>query len=444
MQNRKPVLLLFFILFIVVFSQIVGNYFKSSNSLPPPREINGDSFANIPPVAESIRFVQNRLKQNPRDAVSYTLLGDLYIRQARETGDVSGYQRAEESLNHALELLPKYFPATTLLASVYYSRHEFDEALATANQALEIKPENPQAQIIVADAYLALGNYGEAEIIFQKIAEDNATPSVLARLANLEELKGNREEALALIQRAAGEALQSGGTKENAAWYVLRVADMYYNQGEIRKAGEYYEASLRVYENYYLALAGLGKVSAAQGKYEEAISYYQRAVNIVPQPDYLAALGDLYSLTGETDQARVQYDTVEYIGGLAELNQQVYNRQLANFYSDHDINLEKALNLSLAELETRKDVYGYDAAAWAEYKNGNYQRAQEYMEQAMTLGTQDARLYFHAGMIAYALGQNQSAREYLERAMDINPHFSILDFAMANETLERLQAAATK
>lgn len=444
MQFRKPILLLLCVLLVVVSSQAVVRYFKPSDVLPRAQDINGEFLANTPPVSESIKFVQNRLKQNPKDAVSYTLLGDLYIRQARETGDVSGYQRAEESLNHALELLPNYFPAMTLLASVHYSRHEFDEALATANQALEIKPENPQAQIIVADAYLALGNYDEAETIFREIAEDNATPSVLARLANLEELKGNSDEALALIRRAAGEALQSGGTKENAAWYVLRVADMYYNHGDIRKAGEYYEASLRVYENYYLALAGLGKVSAAQGKYEEAISYYQRAVNIVPQPDYLAALGDLYSLTGKTDQARIQYNTVEYIGGLAELNQQVYNRQLANFYSDHDISLEKALNLALAELETRKDIYGYDAAAWAEYKNGNYQKAQEYMEQAMALGTQDARLYFHAGMIAYALGQNQSARDYLEQAMDINPHFSILDFATANETLERLQAAAAK
>lgn len=444
MSKYKFVLWILFVFMIIGASQLYGRYSAASDDLPAANQIDGETLANVPPVETSIAAFQERLKQNPNDAVTFTLLANQYVRQARETGDVSGYLRAEEALQASLALNPNYSLANTTLASVYYAQHEFSSALEIAQAEFDKNPKNTQALVIVADSHLSLGNYQEAEEIYLQLSGAGETPQLLARLANLEELKGNPEEALALIRRAAGEALESGGTEEGAAWYILRVADMYFNMGQYKQAGDYYEAALRVFDNYPIALAGLGKVSAAQGKYEEAISYYQRAVNIVPQPDYLAALGDLYSLTGKTDQARIQYDTVEYIGGLAELNQQVYNRQLANFYSDHDINLEKALKLGLAELETRKDIYGYDAAAWAEYKNGNYQKAQEYMEQAMALGTQDARLYFHAGMIAYALGQNKSARDYLERAMDINPHFSILDFATANETLERLQAAAAK
>jgi tetratricopeptide (TPR) repeat protein len=212
--------------------------------------------------------------------------------------------------------------------------------------------------------------------------------------------------------------------------------------GDYEEAGDYYEAALRIFDHYHPALAGLGKVSAAQGDYQEAITYFQQAINVIPQPDYLAALGDLYTLTGQPGRAQAQYETVEYIGKLAEINQQVYNRQLANFYSDHDRKLDQALRLALAELESRKDVYGYDAAAWAEYKNGNYERAQMYMEQALAPGTRDARLYYHAGMIAYALNHDKQARDYLEQALSINPQFSILDSAVAHETLETLQATA--
>jgi tetratricopeptide (TPR) repeat protein len=217
------------------------------------------------------------------------------------------------------------------------------------------------------------------------------------------------------------------------------VGDLYFNQGEYKEAGRYYEAALRVFNGYHLALAGLGKVRAAQGNYEEAIAYYQQAINIIPQPDYLAALGDLYALTNRPEQAQTQYETVEYIGKLAEINQQIYNRQLANFYSDHDLHLKEALQLALSELEYRKDIYGYDAAAWAHYKNGNFEQAQMLIRRAMALGTRDARLYYHAGVIEHALGNDQSARDLLEKALAVNPHFSILYAEEASRTLETLQ-----
>ncbi len=443
MNKRKAILLLLSIFGIIAYSQFNGMLFDRAR-LPDAEDIDGSSLKNVPPVGETIIFVQDRIKQNPNDAVSYSLLGELYIRQARETGDVSGYQRAEDALGQALELLPGYATAGSSLASVYYARHEFDEALELSTRVYESNWRNTSALVTMGDANLSLGNYQQAEEIYLSLEETDATPPVLARLANLAEIKGHPEEALKLIRRAAGETLGSGGTKENAAWYLLRVGDMYFSTGDLREAGGYYEASLRVYENYHLALAGLGKVRAAEGEYEQAIEYYQRAVNIVPQPDFLAALGDLYLMTGQAEQAEIQYATVEYIGTLAELNQQVYNRQLVNFYSDHDINLEEALELALAELESRKDIYGYDAAAWAQYKNGNFEEAQALMDQALAFGTRDANLYYHAGMIALALDESVKARELLEQAMEINPHFSILQSDRARSALQALQQTATR
>ena len=58
-------------------------------------------------------------------------------------------------------------------------------------------------------------------------------------------------------------------------------------------AGKYYGQALASFDNYYLALGGLAKVHAAQGDYAEAIKLYERAVAIIPQPDLLAALGDV-------------------------------------------------------------------------------------------------------------------------------------------------------
>ena len=444
MNRSKVILLILSITIIIASTQVYGIYLNESKDLPDPQDIEGNTLANVPPVEVAIRTFQERLTRNPRDAITYSLLANQYIRQARETGDVSSYQRAEQALQESLGLLPNYSYARTSLASVYYAQHEFTKALELAQKEYQKNPKNTQALVIVADAQLSIGNYQEAELIYQHLSDTGVTPPVLARLAALEELKGNNEEGLVLMRRAAGDALRSVGTREGVAWYILRVADMYFNVGQYKQAGAYYEAALRVFDNYHLALAGLGKVSAAQGKYEEAIAYYQLATHIIPQPDYLAALGDLYALTGQPEQADIQYKTVEYIGKLAEINRQVYNRQLANFYSDHDMKPEQALRLALAELESRKDIYGYDAAAWAEYRNGNYKKAREYMDLAMALGTRDARLYYHAGMIAYLLDQDQQALAYLEQALAINPHFSILDAVQARETMQLLRSAVVK
>ena len=437
-MNRKAIFFSLSVLLILAFSNMQGRILASKNLLDP-KQIDGSELADIPPVEDTIRFFQARIKANPQDGLSYTLLAEQFIRHARETGDATGYQHAEAALHESIRLLPHYALAQASLASVYYAQHDFVPALELAQQVYEENPNSIEALAILGDAHMALGNYEEADLAYQALLERSEIPPVLARLAAFEELKGNPDEALALMHRAAGHAWQSGGTKESIAWYILRVGDLYFNTGQPKEAGRYYEAALRVFDRYHLALAGLGKVSTATGNYEAAIVYYQQAINIVPQPDHLAALGDLYLLTNQPGQAQIQYETVEYIGKLAEINQQVYNRQLANFYSDHDLYLKEALRLALAELQIRKDIHGYDAAAWAHYKNGHFEEAQMLMKQAMAPGTRDARLYYHAGMIEHALGNEAAAHDLLEQALAINPYFSILDAEQARRTLEALQ-----
>jgi tetratricopeptide (TPR) repeat protein len=439
MQVRKIGLMLMTILALLAYSRYkLFDEARDGTVLPELTEELTSNLTYLPPVGESIAFFQKRIQQNPRDAVSYTLLGELYLRQGRESGDVSSYERAEDALRQAIQLLPGYAPANAALAAVLHAQHDFSGALELAGQVYNSSPKNFQALATVGDAQLALGHYNESEQAYQVLLQSSPSPAVQARLAHLAELKGQTNEALELMQKAALEALNAGGTRESVAWYWLRLGDLSFNNGQIETAGGYYQDALKIYDGYYLALAGLGKVRAAQGDYQGAIELYQRVVDIIPQPDFLAALGDLYTLTGQTEKARLQYATVEYMGKLAEINQQVYNRQLAYFYADHDLNVETALRLALAELEYRQDIYGYDVAGWAYYKNAQFDRAQAMMELAMQLGTRDARLYYHAGLIARAQGDEAEAQRLLEEALVINPHFDLLQARQARAALDPL------
>ena len=199
-----------------------------------------------------------------------------------------------------------------------------------------------------------------------------------------------------------------------------------------------YEAALKDFGGYYLALAAMGDVFAAQGKYEKAIDYYGKSVDVIPMPTTLATLGDLYTKVGDTQEARLQYDTVEIIAKLGAANGVIYNRELARYYADHDINLNKALKLARAEIKVRKDIYGYDTLAWVLFKNGHLDEAAEAMADALRLGTQDADLYYHAGMIHHGLGEYEQAREYLDRALALNSQFSVLQADVARATRDNL------
>src|SRR5262249_13650633 len=160
-----------------------------------------------------------------------------------------------------------------------------------------------------------------------------------------------------------------------------------------------YESALASFPNYHRALAGLAKVQAGQKRYQDAIAFYQRAIGVIPLPDYAAALGDVFTRIGRGVDARKQYDLVEYIGHLSAINKTVYNRELALFYADHDLKPAVAVDLARKELDVRRDIYTYDVLAWALLKNGEPRQALAEMQQALRLDTRDARLYFHAGMI---------------------------------------------
>ena len=57
------------------------------------------------------------------------------------------------------------------------------------------------------------------------------------------------------------------------------------------------------------------------------------------------------------------------------------------------------------------------------------------MRDALRLGTRDAKLLYHAGMIARAAGEKEAARDYLKRALKLNPQFDPLQATIARKAM---------
>jgi tetratricopeptide (TPR) repeat protein len=223
-----------------------------------------------------------------------------------------------------------------------------------------------------------------------------------------------------------------------------QLGNEYFALGNLTDAEASYQLARTTYPNYYRALAGLAQIQVAHQRYPEAIALYQQALTVIPLPEYAAALGDVLTKVGRHEDATKQYALVEYIGHLTTLNQVLYNRELATFYVDHDVKPREALALARKELEVRQDIYAYDLLAWALYKNGHLQEAQAAITEALKLGTQDARLFFHAGMIHARLEAMAQATTYLRRALATNPYFHLFHADVAKQTLRELEERFTQ
>jgi tetratricopeptide (TPR) repeat protein len=183
------------------------------------------------------------------------------------------------------------------------------------------------------------------------------------------------------------------------------------------------------------ALTSMARLKPAQGDLGAAIKIYESLVSKRADPIDNAALGDLYQLAGRPLDASRQFQQVDIESQRDLLSSALYNRHLVLFWTDHDRNSEQAYEKARKEFDVRRDVYGADALAWAAFKAGKLKEAQTSSAAALRLGTRDARLFYHAGMIARAAGDLLTARKYLNRALQLNPHFDPVHALVAQKAL---------
>jgi tetratricopeptide (TPR) repeat protein len=384
-----------------------------------------------------IAFWQERIKANPSSDTQYQYLGELLALKGRETGDVEQYALAAKAFQKAIELYPGNVAARSGLAVNLVPLHEWTTAIEQGKEILQADLRALGAVAVIGDASLEIGDLDTARAAYRTLRQKADGPSVESRFARLAYLIGDTDEAIRILDAAAETARSLNGSSEELAFYHYSAGEYRFNTGDIEGADQEFAAALDNLPRYYLALAGRGRVAFARGDLAGAIEAYERAVAIIPKPELLAYLGDLYALNGDPADAERQYKAVDFILTLNETQAQVFNREIALFEATHRRDTAHAVEMARAELEIRKDVYGYDALAWALFNDGQAGEALEPAELAAALGTQDPKLLYHLGMIELATGLTTDGRQHLGDALELNPAFDPLGAAAARETLGR-------
>ena len=391
-------------------------------ALAAPAGLSG-SFGAGGTTTQLVGRLQAKLRANPADPQSLASLGLAYQQRARETGDPSYYSKAAGVLHQALVLSPHDLVATSGLGSLALSRHRFSEALRLGLAAHKLGPELAGPYAIIGDALVELGRYRQAFRAFDTLGQLKPGLAAYARVSYGRELLGDIPGALQAMRLAADAAASQ---PEPTAWTHWQLGKLYWSIGRLGAAAAQYRFALAAFPGYVYALDSLAQVAAARGQLDRAIALERSAVQTIPLPQFVSALGDLYRISGRPAQAARQYGLMDVIRRLLVANGVKTDLETALFQVDHGIRPRRTLALARLAQRERPSIDGDDVLAWALARGGRCGEALHYSKLALHLGTRDALKFFHRGMIERCLGKRLAARAWFDRALRLNPHFSLL------------------
>ena len=361
---------------------------------------------NQPIDAEIARLQKQALNETGRPA-ALERLGWIFVRKARTTFDPGFYKLAEQSATCMEANGSSGADALLLRAHALQSLHRFSEAEATARELVKVR-ERPFDYGVLGDVLIDEGKIREGAAAYQMMVDLRPDLQSYVRAAYVRWLTGDVDGAIQLMRLAVTSS--SPNDPESGAWAFTRLALYQLQRSATNQGLVSCDAALSLQKDYAPALMARGRILLTLNRPADAVSDLRRAAELNPLPEYLWALADALRAAGDLGAAKnIESQIIER--GAAE-----DPRSFSLYLATHSEQLDRAVELAERELANRQDIFTHDALAWALAAAGRPTEAQVHTKQALSEGTRDARLYFHAGVIAALSGETAQARQWLQQA----------------------------
>ncbi len=397
-------------LFALAFSSTSCSSAQSAptSSVPPPCALALATQAGTTKLDQEIAKWQDKSRSAKVSNISLEQLGWKYIEKARVTYD-PGYFKLAEACAVCLQANnPQPLPEAMLLRGhALHQMHNFKEAEPVARELVKARGLSFDHGLL-GDVLMEQGKLKEAIAAYQEMMNQKPNLQAYSRAAHIRWLTGDIKGAAELARMAARAG--SPQDAESTAWAYSRLALYEWQLGHLDSARQSVKIALDMQPDYAPALLVKGRMLLAEEKASEAVIVLKQAVALNPLPDYHWTLAEAWRAAGnEAEAAKVE-------ATLLAKGSQDDPRTLSVYLATRHEQTEKALQLAQAELAARTDVFTYDALAWAWLAAGKTTEAEAALKQALAAGTDDARLFYHAGVIAQAAGKQPEAQRYFKRA----------------------------
>ncbi len=407
--------------------------------------------------------LQQKLNSNPNDHKSWIKLSELFITEARITGNFgSNYVAALGILDDLLEKTKTSSPANdetrgealTLKALIMLSQHQFKEALVLGEEAIKLDPYRAFNYGVLVDAHVELGNYAAAVQMSDRMVSIRPDLRSYSRVSYIREIHGDIPGAIA----AMGMAVKAGYPgMEDTSWSRVILGRLHENKGDLKKAEEQYLAAITERNNYPPGMVAMGRLEMKKGNYAKAEEHLLNAIALMPDAHAYMELARTYEAAGrKEDRDKASARAEEILMGLAgtdgspahahghggdlHSHDDGVEHQHDVAAIDHGHSHEVGLEMGRYELEFHKDlptalmhashehgirpenieVNGLLAAI--HFAQGDLAKAEVHMEKARRTGVKDAQVLCVAGLIALKKGETAQGKKLLKEALAMDPH----------------------
>jgi tetratricopeptide (TPR) repeat protein len=341
------------------------------------------------------------------------------FQKASIAGDLAAFDEVERAIGRALPLLARPADLLLLKADLVLKRHR----LADAEAILAADPfvcGCVEGRLLRADLDFQRGRYPQARDAYGAVLEVERSCAALARLAYLIGKMGDPAGADRLYEEAQDEL--TAKELRSFAWLEVQRGFLDFAHGRFSEARSHYERADQAYPGYWLTDEHLAELFAAEERYAEAIAILVRPAAAGGRPDLAQAIGELYHLAGDTEQAKCWSQQALAAYRLsAERGEVCFWHHLADFYAEVARDGAQAVAWARKDAVLRENFWTQAALARALFCDGRFDEAKDWIDRALGSGVVDARLYSDAGRIYSAAGNSAAGRAFLDRALGLNP-----------------------
>ncbi|CAG9091583.1 unnamed protein product [Plutella xylostella] len=210
-------------------------------------------------------------------------------------------------------------------------------------------------------------------------------------------------------------------------------AKTYYRNWDWKTEYSLFSSGLKVNRNNAKLYNNVGHALEAEGKYAEALEYFNTAVSV--QPDDVGAhinVGRTYNHLGQYQEAEEAYNRAKALLPRAKPGES-YQARIAPNHLNVFLNLANLISKNATRLEEADMLYRQAISMRADYTQAYINRgdiliklnrtkeAQEVYERALLYDSGNPDIYYNLGVVLLEQGKASQALAYLDKALELEP-----------------------
>ncbi|UCC88835.1 MAG: tetratricopeptide repeat protein, partial [Anaerolineales bacterium] len=264
--------------------------------------------------AEGERIATQAREINPYNPDNTGNLGRYYFTWAQIApgGDsqAAHFQKALEYFEKATKLAPQNVVYYNLWAQTYYILGQYEQAEQILQASVALDPEFEQTQMLLGDTYAALGRPAEAVKAHQAailLAPNAFADQFLEQRLNFyvsASQQSETEGAARPIEDIISAFKEAGALRPTDTLIPRTLGRIYARMGDHQNAIAYYEQAIQLGDNNVQTVLSIADTYLSLKDYEKAASAYQGVLQYDPQNVQAHSnLGYVYAQLGRREEA---------------------------------------------------------------------------------------------------------------------------------------------